>query len=441
MSRSRAPAPHEPPAQTAGFAPQPDTHTPAIADPSSGLRSDDQIWIALAPRVEHVAPPAQSETPSQPRVGDPAPSRNNLWGLVDANGALQLPEAWAAPPPRAQLATHPPVSEHARTGSTAGTGGNAGSAPLPARTRRRGGRHKRTSTTGLQGTSPRRRRRARPVTLVVLVLASTAALVGAAIAFTLLPDPERRPSDSQLLAAAPLTAEALSWLEQNTTPGTEILVPRYLQRNLAGLLTPRSVKTYASAPSSAADLIVVAPTVAQETSVRLKRLLAQSEPVAVFGDGAQVRHVLRDSSPRRLQAERRRAGRVLLSDSSIRLAPHAWAILAAGEVDPRLMSLLAHLSDNHTIDVSGFPRSGPERGARAPAREMQVIAFDGKVIGAGGIAASQLRSMLLALPEPLRPAEVRLPEPSSPGKMLVRFLLPAPDGRVPPAAPSNNGTP
>ncbi len=130
---------------------------------------------------------------------------------------------------------------------------------------------------------------------------------------------------------------------------------------------------------------------------------------------------------------RRKAGRQLVSDTRLRLTPPAWSTLAAGNVDPRLMGLLARMASGHTVDVSGFPRGSAERAARAPALAMEITAIDGALVGDAGPAVQEMRSLLMDHPRPFRPAKVELVTDPKPEVLLVRFLLPRPSGLVPPA--------
>jgi hypothetical protein len=132
-------------------------------------------------------------------------------------------------------------------------------------------------------------------------------------------------------------------------------------------------------------------------SAQLQRLVTRSELLADFS-GVQVRQVLDRPRTAALQ-ERRDAGARLVADVDVRLTPRAWKDLIAGNVDARLVDLLAAaVAAGHTVDVATFDRDEKSRAAGAAARSMRVTAVDGQLVddtggtaGLGALRALQLQ--------------------------------------------------
>lgn len=231
-------------------------------------------------------------------------------------------------------------------------------------------------------------------------------------------------------AAQPASSTSLSpaarlWLKAHTASGTEVALPAATQKEIGSALGKLEFRSYAAATSHPVDLLVLPPSTGETDREALQQLLARSEPAALFYDGSQVRHVLKNGNEARALAARQRLGRQVVADNRIRLTPHAYASLTAGEVDLRVMGLLLRVANLHTIDVFGFPREGPERAARAPAREAHVTAVDGKLVSEDTAAATALKSMMELFPPTYQPAETGPPHLlGAPGGLLLRFRLP-----------------
>ena len=236
-------------------------------------------------------------------------------------------------------------------------------------------------------------------------------------------------------ATSVATRAVVNWLERNTAKGTRVAAPPALEQQLGAAMKGRAVADYGATGERRVDLVLVSPGDAQDDTVR--RLIRRSAAVALFPDGLEIRQVVRGASPAQERAVRRQAGRQLVSDTRLRLTPPAWSTLAAGRVDPRLMGLLAQLTDGHTVDVSGFPRTPAERAARAPALAMKITAIDGALVSDAGQAVQEMRSLLMDHPRPFRPNTVALVTDQEPEVLRVSVRLPRPSGLVPPSpAPS-----
>ena len=124
------------------------------------------------------------------------------------------------------------------------------------------------------------------------------------------------------------------------------------------------------------------------------------------------------------RAGRARIGTALAGNPSLTLEPGAAELLRAGDVDPRLVIVLAALSGAHTLAVADFPAAPLEPGA-AVRRQVLVTAVDGAP--AGGDAPSALRDWLRGQHPPYVPAVVR----GDAAGLLVGYGDTAPPGLVP----------
>ena len=166
----------------------------------------------------------------------------------------------------------------------------------------------------------------------------------------------------------------------------------------------------------------------------------QSAPVllASFGSGAnlvEVRTAPPDGSAayqRAVAADlaaRRSAGAQLLHSQRIGVAGPAAAQLQAGQVDSRLLIMLAMLASQHPWQVVAFGGASPGVAvAQAPFRQVIITGP-----GAGDLAASLAMVRAQRAPyEPARAAIVRLPagQGTPPGQLALRidFAAPGPLG-------------
>ena len=225
-------------------------------------------------------------------------------------------------------------------------------------------------------------------------------------------------------AGRPDAAAAVSsWLEQNTQARFRVAAPASWREPLREVRPRASVVGYAQLRPT--DLLVLSSGQTQELpSEQLQRLVHHSELMAAFGAGVQVRQVLGRSRVAELRG-RRAAGSHVVTDLDIRLTPRAWRTLADGNVDPRLMAVLARAdAAGLQVDVAGFPRDRPERAARAPARRMRVTALGGHLVDdALGGGAARMRAELLTPSLGLAPDAVRVALSPRPAVLVVAFRL------------------
>jgi hypothetical protein len=176
-----------------------------------------------------------------------------------------------------------------------------------------------------------------------------------------------------------------SWLGDNTIVGTRVAAPAGTRAQLAEALPGRTLVRYVDAASG--DLVVLRRGQPQAPGALTMGLLSASAPVALLDTRAgavEVRQLRPPGVSRAAEQNGRRAvGRQLVGRVELRLTPQAWEMLARGEVDVRVVALVADLLRSHTVEVSSFPRDSVTRAAGAPARSVSITAMDGRALGQG----------------------------------------------------------
>ena len=161
-------------------------------------------------------------------------------------------------------------------------------------------------------------------------------------------------SHSVTVACDPLMCAAL---EARGVPAARLLVLR------SGAASPRG-----------AGVVVATPAVRSQFGSRLDSEYAPSV-IAAFGSGlgqVNVQVVAPDGAGayraalRRDQVDRKKAGTQLLGNRQIAVMAQARPELAAGEVDSRLLILLAALAATHPLQVLTFGDAGPRAGPDSP---------------------------------------------------------------------------
>ncbi len=108
---------------------------------------------------------------------------------------------------------------------------------------------------------------------------------------------------------------------------------------------------------------------------------------------------------------------------ALRLTPAAWSELINGKVDRRLMTTLARLSGQHSLDIADFPADPVSQEAHAPGRTVALTAIDGSPVGPDGSAATTMSAALKsAFGETSPKADVRLGN----GELTFVLLYPLP---------------
>ena len=172
--------------------------------------------------------------------------------------------------------------------------------------------------------------------------------------------------------------------------------------------------------------------------VQLARTADQrSVPLARMGPGrrTEIRQVFPDPAGAQRVASRetviRRAISVELAQNpGLVLAGEARAVLAAGQVDPRLLSVLASLAARQRIGVASFPAASGELGVGTPdtaplRRRVLITSVDGVPIAASAASTRLLQRWLAAQLPPYRPASVVIEAGLG---LNLRYLAPSPTG-------------
>ena len=189
------------------------------------------------------------------------------------------------------------------------------------------------------------------------------------------------------------------------------------------------------------DVIVSTVAVREEFGSRLTSVYA---PVALaaFGSGSArvtVRVVAPDGSAayrRSLQADasaRRSAGAQLLRNPNVRESPVGRRELAAGQVDARLLSVIAALAAQYQFDIIGFGAPAAGADPAVPLRSFDVSVVPA-VTGRAVATLNAAKRFLLAQQSPFRPADVTTVQLADGQVALhVEFTAPSPLGLL--AAP------
>ena len=188
------------------------------------------------------------------------------------------------------------------------------------------------------------------------------------------------------------------------------------------------------------DLVVATAAVRNEFGARLESVYAPAV-IASFGSGAgriEVRAIAPDGAAAyqaALAADRRSlisAGSQLLGNPHITVSASARAALRAGDVDPRLLLMLAALAAGQPVSVKSFGDPAPGAGAASPLRSAVLAPGASGASGASSARASKataagLDSMLSfvnAQQQPYQPLRAAL----GGSALTVEYAAPSPVG-------------
>jgi hypothetical protein len=247
------------------------------------------------------------------------------------------------------------------------------------------------------------------------------------------------PREAAIAGAAAARTAAAAWVARQVDPAAIIACDpqmcAVLQTN--GIPAGRLLLLGAgNAGPLGSDVMISTAAVREEFGSRLTSVYA---PVALaaFGSGSTqvtVRVVAADGSAayqRSLQADasaRRSAGAQLLRNPDVRVSPVARRELAAGQVDARLLSVIAALAAPYHVDITGF--GAPAAGAN-PAIPLRSADISVAPAGSGRAAATlnAAKRFLLAQQSPFRPADVTTVQLAGGQAALhVEFTAPSPLG-------------
>ncbi len=161
------------------------------------------------------------------------------------------------------------------------------------------------------------------------------------------------------------------------------------------------------------------------------RVLARFEP----GGGAAPL-LLVDPAPvdptDEQRARRETLAAAVLANPTTRAEDDARAVLAAADVDPRLLSLVAALTAREGVGLWAFPALPGEEPGAAPARRVVVDAVGGTPVPADGATTQRLVAWLDAQLPPFAPDVV---EVTGDGVLIAFDYVPGPDAVVSAATP------
>ncbi len=285
-------------------------------------------------------------------------------------------------------------------------------------------------------------------TLSVIVLLTAA---GTAIALVRAGSGGARPSASvgsqprgaspgaALAAAAAIRGQAAAWVAREI--GRSAIVG--CDTVMCGALTHAGVPSSdlqvlmptASDPLGS-DVIVATSTLRSQFGQRLATEYAP-QVLASFGSGpalVQVRAVALEGAAaykaelRRQIAAQRSAGAQLLRNSRLAFPAAARSEVAAGDVDPRLLAILAALAYQHPVQVLGFYDRPP---GSSPGVPLTGVRLAGRDPASGVRPARYVHWMLEFLRgqrAPFQPASITTERSGGQTAVAVRFARPTPTG-------------
>jgi hypothetical protein len=360
------------------------------------------------------------------------------------NAVPHQPEAVAAPPKRKlEEARAEPKAAEARTAKPEAAepeaAGQAKLRPAPS-THRMTPRVPRTGPgTGRPAQRQARTSRSYRVAGVLVATAAAGALVLGFAVFhhsgkSAAPGSDAGPGSARTASAptaspAVIRSNAVAWVKTQLAPGARIscdpamcqaLVARGIPADHLYVLKPGMTNPLDSA------VIVATPILQSQIGSKLTSIYAPGL-LARFGSGKQqiqVRAIAPHGVPGYMSlakldlAARRMSGAELAGSTGIVSSAAARKELAAGEVDSRLMTVIAGLAVGHPVDIVAFGESGPDT-AIAPFRSAE-------------LAETNMRAMMRTVssqPPPYRVAHMASVRLSS-GRLVlsIDFTAPSPFG-------------
>ena len=274
-----------------------------------------------------------------------------------------------------------------------------------------------------------------PVAAAVVVAAVIAGVL--AVSRTL-PAGGRPGGDPQAAAAA--VNEAAAWTGAQVSRSARVSCDPVMCQALAAHHIPAgdlNVLKPGAAKPLRSDVIVATPVVRREFGARLSSVYA---PVilASFGSG-QTRVDIRlislqgaaayRSALRADRQSRKAAGRQLSDSKRILMSAVARRQLRAGQVDSRLLTMLAGLAAIHPLSVVAFGDSGPGATPGVPLRSVELATTSQTVNGDRALSVQGMLALVNLQQPPFRPARagrIRLRD----GQTVIRieFAAPSPLG-------------
>jgi hypothetical protein len=247
-------------------------------------------------------------------------------------------------------------------------------------------------------------------------------------------------SGQQIAAEAAVRAAAVRWVTSQVGRDIIIACDTVICSDLAqhgfpagnlNVLQPTAPDPYGS------ELVIATAGVRSQFGNRLAAVYAP-EVIASFGTGANridVR-VIAPRGPAAFQAAvradlvvRKASGAQLLRNQTIRTSATARAQLAAGQVDERLLAIIAFMAHQQPLDIVDFGSIAPGAGPSVPLRFADLAVTD----AAAHLASPNYQRALIALAHsqvppyvPLSVGKVRLPDGQT--VLRIEFAAPSPLG-------------
>jgi hypothetical protein len=280
------------------------------------------------------------------------------------------------------------------------------------------------------GKRPRRRRVAVALALVVIVA------LGAGVTGVIIGRSARSSPVPTAAAGASTTTrgQAASWIAGQVAASAIVACDPAMCAVLHadGLPATRLlVLGTATADPLGSDVVVATLAVRNQFGTRLQSVYAPVV-IASFGTGAgriDIRAIAPDGTAAyqaALGADHRSrisAGSQLLRNPRIIVAGGARNALSTGDVDPRLLMMLAALADQQQVRIIAFGDPSPGASPVVPLRSVQIAA-----LGPGAEAEASLRSMLSLIDaqrQPFQPLRAVLAGSSA---LTVEYAAPSPLG-------------
>ena len=242
------------------------------------------------------------------------------------------------------------------------------------------------------------------------------------------------PIPASLQAATAARTAAARWIAGQVSPSAIVACDPAMCAALqaSGVAAGRLLVlgTSASDPLGS-DLVVATPALRSQFGARLASVYAPAM-IASFGSGAaaiDIRAVAADgtaaydSALAANRSARVSAGEQLIGNHRIAMTAAAAAVLRAGQVDPRLLAMLAALAAQQPLRILAFGDPSPGASAAIPLRSVELAPA-----AAGAPAAARLRTMLSFLQaqrSPFLPATAALVHQSA---LSVEYAAPSPLG-------------
>jgi hypothetical protein len=235
-----------------------------------------------------------------------------------------------------------------------------------------------------------------------------------------------RSASASASAAAASRSQAAAWVAQQVSPDVTVSCDpgmcRQLQRDGFPAARLKPLPRSARGPLSS-GVVVATPAIQSQLGTRLAAYAPQV--IASFGSGV-TRVAVRTIAPGGTAAFRAQlatettalasAGAQLLGNKNIQASPSARAAMRAGQVDARLLAILALLSAQMPVRLVSFP-GAPGAGPGAPLRTAEISVIS-------PASRSAILALLDAQQSPYRPA-VAVAGGGSRSMIALQFDAPA----------------